>query len=366
DEEIKGRPAHNMIIDNAFVVMISNIRSRCCVLEIYIPECSDTVHVLEAYRHGRLLLRFPDGTDTYKTLDSYTITTMNEEIDTLKKTEQFMELDEFFSMLSITPLALRRSAVFAYGKHDRQEYVNCLANEEGPKDGSVSGKLKYKVENEDRSQYKGIETYASAVTLLEIIEETGLSLADRISYQTTEIFFIEMLLIRDASTDDIMQKLYNVSELISEGLISGKKARKQLEKIHQNLSNAITFTGTTQYLWPTVQESVKLLSKDFDLEDIERRYKEAENVIEDKIDALVRKDELEAQKRNERNDRVKNFFLFALTLFGWISAVKEGLELFQDMNPITIISIALVITAIFAYLAYFFYRKKKDDITDDD
>lgn len=318
DETIIGKKPEVQEIKAAFGMLLLHTHSRCCVFEIYIPkdensaEGNDTVHILEAYRHGRLYIRFSNEKKYHSE-------------------KAFLE-----KKLRIQPYGTKRSAVFTIGDiRDEtflQQCTNCLANEEAPKDGHVAGRLREKIFSEDRSQYEGIHTYASTATLLEVIESDAyrnMGLSDRLGYQTTEIFFIEMLLLRDASTEDIIAKLFSISDRISAEGISGNAAREELEKIHRNLSNAIRFTGTRQYLWPTVQESVRLLSSDFDLDAINRRYADAENVIEDKIDALVRSENAAIEERRKHNENIQKFFLFFLTLYGWMQTVSS---IFSDMT----------------------------------
>jgi len=306
----------------AFILIDRHTYTRFCVLELYVKDCDDGVHILEAFRHGRMRI-------IYK----------GQEYDE----KGFMALDE----VNMLPWGAKRSAVFAYGETPKQHIINCLANEESPNDGSVAGYMKEIVESKDRSQYEGIRTFASTATLLEILSEKPDTFAERVGYQTTEIFFIEMLLLRNASTDNIEHKLFRISDDIRDGKLGSKDAKEKLEEIHEDLSQALQFSGTNHYCWPTVQRSVTLLSEDFGLEGIEKRYDEAENVLEDMIDAIQRKEQKTA-------DRLKNSFLIILTAMSTFSTVESALSSIMEASNTYI---AAAISVIGVYLLYRVLKK---------
>ena len=308
----------------AFILIDRHSYSRFCVLEFYVKDCDDGVHILEAFRHGRMRIIY--------------------------KEQEYTE-GEFMALpgIKIVPFGSKRSAVFAYGEPDEQECVNCLANEESPNDGDgrVAGYMKEIIETRDRSQYAGVRTYASTATLLEIIADKPKTFEERVGYQATEIFFIEMLLLRDASTDNIEHKLFRVADDLRDGKLNSKDAKAKLEAIHEDLSQAIHFSGTKHYCWPTVQRSVALLSEDFGLDGIEKRYDETENVLEDMIDAIERKE-------NKMADKIKNSFLIILTAISTFSTVDSALS---DMMKASKTYIAAVISVIAVYIVYRIIKK---------
>ena len=301
----------------AFILIDRHTYSRFCVLEFYVKDCDDGVHILEAYRHGRMRIIY-EG-------EEYT-------------EAKFMASPK----VRIVPWGSKRSAVFAYGNPSDQECINCLANEESPMDGRVAGYMKEIIETKDRCQYEGIRTYASTATLLEICSYKPEDLYERIEYQTTEIFFIEMLLMRDASTANIEHKLFRISDDIRDRKLKSKDAREKLEAIHEDLSQAIQFSGTEHYCWPTVQRSVELLSSDFGLEDIEKKYDETENVLEDMIEAVQRKE----QKTSEK---IKNGFLIILTAMSTFSTVEGSLDKILESDSTYI---AAIVSVIAMYIVY--------------
>ena len=309
----------------AFILIDRHTYTRFCVLEFYVKDCDDGVHILEAFRHGRMRIEY-DG-------ELYT-------------ESQFMALP----FLKMIPWGAKRSAVFAYGNPSDQDCINCLANEESPKDGRVAGYMKEIVETKDRAQYEGIRTYASTVTLLEILSEKPDTFEERLGYQTTEIFFIEMLLLRHASTDNIEHKLFRVADDIRDDKLKSKEAKAKLEAIHEDLSQAIQFTGTNHYCWPTVQRSVEVLSQDFNLEGIEKRYDEAENVLEDMIDAIQRQEQ-------KTEDKIKNSFLIILTAMSTFSTVDSAL---QDILEASNTYIAAIVSVAAVYIVYRLIRKRTE------
>ena len=173
---------------------------------------------------------------------------------------------------------------------------------------------------------------------------------ERLGYQTTEIFFIEMLLLRHASTDNIEHKLFRVADDIRDDKLKSKEAKAKLEAIHEDLSQAIQFTGTNHYCWPTVQRSVEVLSQDFNLEGIEKRYDEAENVLEDMIDAIQRQEQ-------KTEDKIKNSFLIILTAMSTFSTVDSAL---QDILEASNTYIAAIVSVAAVYLVYRLIRKRTE------
>ncbi len=210
--------------------------------------------------------------------------------------------------------------------------------------------MKEIVREKDRSQYEGIRTYASTATLLEILEQKPESFKERLEYQSTEIFFIEMLLLRNASTENIEHKLFRISDDIRDGKLKSKEAKEKLEAVHEDLSQAIQFSGTEHYCWPTVQRSVALLSEDFNLEGIEKRYDEAENVLEDMIDAIQRKEQ-------KTEDKIKNGFLIILTAMSTFSTVDAALK---DIIEASNTYIAAIVSVVAVYLVYRLIKRRTE------
>ncbi len=87
---------------------------------------------------------------------------------------------------------------------------------------------------------------------------------------------------------------------------------------------------------------MELLSSDFGLEDIEKKYDETENVLEDMIEAVQRKE----QKTSEK---IKNGFLIILTAMSTFSTVEGSLDKILESDSTYI---AAIVSVIAMYIVY--------------
>ena len=304
--------------DGVSCMLAHHDSTRLCVLEIYIPNSDDGVQMLECYGNDRVWIK-PEGQ------------------------EDFILVQKFLEDLEITVTGLKRSAVFAYGSPSEQECVHCLANELTPHDGDVEGVLLDKVRNQNRSQYSGSRTYASTTTLLEVsTEKEKPSDADRIDYQASEIYFVEQILLRDASATNIASRLADLSKRF-------RTMKEELTRIDAALGQSSVLYDVSLFKWATIHEEMRMISADLGVSVILERNRNNKAIIE----SLQKSVEA---KEKERSDRLKNGFLLAITGMTLIETVYTALTNIGSRNIYYYVSLLAVLIA---YLVYIIIKKKK-------
>ena len=301
--------------------------TKLCVLEIYIPDSDDGVQMLECYGNDEVLIR-PEGSDKY------------------------VYVQDFLEELGITVTGLKRSAVFAYGEPSAQECAHCLANELTPHDGDVTGVLLEKISKSNRTQYSGSDTYASATTLLEVLTELGKDplLENRIKYQTSEIYFVEHILLRDASATNIANRLAELSKSYKgKNAKEAKAIKEKLTKIDAALGMSAVLYDVSLFKWATVHEEIKLLSKDLGVPEIIERNRNNKAILESFQRAI------EAREK-EKSEKLKNGFLLAITGMTLINTVHTALTTIGTKDLKYDISLLIVLCA---YIVYSVIKKKK-------
>ncbi len=309
--------------DGVSCMLAHHDSTRLCVLEIYIPNSDDGVQMLECYGNDRVWIK-PEGR------------------------EDFILVQKFLEDLEITVTGLKRSAVFAYGGPSEQECVHCLANELTPHDGDVEGVLLDKVRNQNRSQYSGSRTYASTTTLLEVsTEKEKPSDADRIDYQASEIYFVEQILLRDASATNIASRLADLSKRFR--TMKADAIKEELTRIDAALGQSSVLYDVSLFKWATIHEEMRMISADLGVSVILERNRNNKAIIE----SLQKSVEA---KEKERSDRLKNGFLLAITGMTLIETVYTALTNIGSRNIYYYVSLLAVLIA---YLVYIIIKKKK-------
>ena len=309
--------------DGVSCMLAHHDSTRLCVLEIYIPNSDDGVQMLECYGNDRVWIK-PEGQ------------------------EDFILVQKFLEDLEITVTGLKRSAVFAYGSPSEQECVHCLANELTPHDGDVEGVLLDKVRNQNRSQYSGSRTYASTTTLLEVsTEKEKPSDADRIDYQASEIYFVEQILLRDASATNIASRLADLSKRFR--TMKADAIKEELTRIDAALGQSSVLYDVSLFKWATIHEEMRMISADLGVSVILERNRNNKAIIE----SLQKSVEA---KEKERSDRLKNGFLLAITGMTLIETVYTALTNIGSRNIYYYVSLLAVLIA---YLVYIIIKKNK-------
>ena len=317
-------PRHDIVYKEDVSCMLAIHKStRLCVLEIYIQSSDDGVQMLECYGNDKVWIK-PDDL------------------------EDFISMADYLAKLGVRVTGLKRSAVFAYGHPSEKECAHCLANELTPHDGDVEGILLDKVRHQNRSQYSGSRTYASVTTLLEVsTEDEKPDDSKRIDYQTSEIYFVEQILLRDASATDIASRLADLSKRAKDMKADAIKA--ELTKIDAAFSQSIVLYDVSLFKWATIHEEIRMLSADLGVPIITERNKSSKSILESLQKAV------EAQE-NEKSEKLKNRFLLAITGMTLIDTVSSALTNLSSSNFLYHASIAAVLAA---YLIYLYVKKHR-------
>ncbi len=320
-EHDEDMPRQDDIFFQAILMLLVHKDTKLSVLELYIPDCDDGVQLLECFRNDAMFIK-RDG-------------------------ESYISEAALLKELDMNPYGMKRSAVFAYGKPSDKEIIHVLANELTPHDGDVRGVLAEKVKSGDRSQYSKTRTYASNATLVEVWDDpVKESPAERIWYQCSEIYFIELLLMRDASSANISARLWKLRRDISSK--DAAAARNELERIDNALAQSTQLYDPTLCKWPTVLESMRLLQQDFGIDGIESRFSSNRELLEKMLGRLS-----EAERKHEED--IKNRFLLVITAMSTISTLNSGLT---DLSTPTQVYTLSAVLVIFSYAAYRLMVKK--------
>ena len=202
--------------------------------------------------------------------------------------------------------------------------------------------------HQNRSQYSGSRTYASVTTLLEVsTEDEKPDDSKRIDYQTSEIYFVEQILLRDASATDIASRLADLSKRAKDMKADAIKA--ELTKIDAAFSQSIVLYDVSLFKWATIHEEIRMLSADLGVPIITERNKSSKSILESLQKSV------EAQE-NEKSEKLKNRFLLAITGMTLIDTVSSALTNLSSSNFLYHASIAAVLAA---YLIYLYVKKHR-------
>lgn len=231
-------------------------------------------------------------------------------------------LREFLKLLHVREFGRKRSVVFAYGKLTQEEILNALANEEAPM-GRIVGEFLRKLSEENVAQYDTAEVYVSQETMFEQCRHMSVFGNQRLAYNSIEIFFVELLLFQDAAIDKVNSDLKAESELqLQYSRVEDAIAR--CEEISFDMAQAIQFADYSKFNFPTVRQSATLIAKCFGIDHIFEKYEKNKALLETMIQANRR-------KTQERQDQIKNRFLFLLSAAAAIGTVGDILyAIYQD------------------------------------
>ncbi len=252
-------------------------------------------------------------------------------------------MNELLSLLEITPYGKKRSVIFAYGDVSRKDTVNALANEEYAM-GALKGKFA-ELLDEDIAIYDTAKVYVSTTTMFEACSTLPDTLQERVSYQSVELFFVELLLFQDASVDRIYRDLRRLQKNQS-GTRDYEKAIEQLDSINEELSDALVFSDYDHFLFPTTRMSSERIANAFGLPAIFEKYKQNIEILNVLMESNKR-------KSAKKQDKIKNKFLFLLTFLSALGTFGE--IIYVSENKITPLN-AYVLASIVIILVFSFYK----------
>lgn len=278
-----------LFLQVALVNLAIHRETRLCVLELYVPFCGvGSNYLLYQFRQGNLRIRYQG--------------------------KLYQEKD-FAGAIGMSLYGEKRSLVFSYGEVSEDQIVGALANEYIPM-AKISGSLLEKVRHENLAQYETARVYVSSVTMIECCPMTSDMLQGRMIYQSIELFFVEQLLLNDASVDKIYQDLKQMEVELLQGECADGEER--MEKLSRDLFQALRFSDYSQYLFPTVRESAQRIAKAFGIDAILSRYTANKSILSSMIAG-------EQRRTAKRENDIKNRFLFFLTALSVIGAVDSAI-----------------------------------------
>ena len=256
---------------------------------------------------------------------------------------------EFLELLHFRSYGRARSMVFTNDRVTQTEIVNALVNEEYPL-GTLMGSLAARAED-NLAQYSTARVYASDATMLEVCSRDTWkdSALDRIPFQVTEIFFIELLLLLDASIDKICLDTRREESRLREGVAGA--SRSKLEELTFDMSQTVRFADFNRFRYPTTRESAGRLAKAFGIDGIFEKYENNRNLLKEMV-------QIAAEHAAKERDAVKNRFLFFITALSMISAVNGALGNLKIsfLSGYTYFAAILIVGA--CYLIYKLITKK--------
>lgn len=287
-----------------------------CILEMFIPCCSIGGNKLLNYYCGEMLeIEWGNG---------------------------YYTIDALFTKLGIRRYGKKRSLVFSYGELSEKERINALANEEFPM-GQIDGNFFKTLSRKNIAHYNTAQVFVSSETVLEVCSYINIFPEDRISYHVIEIFFVEMILFQDASIDKVYLDLQHLSNNLD---MDVNLAIQKSNEINYEMTQVIKFSDYGCFLFPTVRQSAQTIADAFDVEYIFEKYENNKKLI----DILIKSN---AQKAQERQERIQNRYLFLITILSTVGVLGEIIHFFFEDASVSAYSYlsASIIVGVF-YLLY--------------
>ncbi len=299
----------SLFFQNATLALMRHNVTGLCVLDIYIPACIGNAH---------------------RTLCAYCGNFLR-----LKMNGQELSIDELCNELGIEQHGSRRSMVFSYEKLSEELLLNILVNEERPMGKIMSSHFKEIISN-NVAQYDTAEVFVSEATMIEITDNVVLELPKRIESQAIEIFFVEMLLLEDASVSRMYSRVKDaiIEEQKNE---YNKHTEDILTDIIDDSSYSMFFADYQQFYFPTVRISAWKIAKAFGIDSIREKYDKSKQILSDMIDR-------HNTNLAKREDRIENLLLLFLAVLSGVEPLQMGISLIIESSLWSyIISIALLI-----------------------
>lgn len=227
---------------------------------------------------------------------------------------QKFTLDNLLAYLDIQSFGKKRSIVFGYGDITKTEIINALANEEFPM-AEIGGDLEQKVSCENIAQYNTAEVYVSSQTMFEKCKKMEVCVDKRLHYHALEIFFVELVLFKDAAIDKVYYDLEKEQNRQKDGS-SVQDSTEALEQIEVDMAQALNFVQFDAFRFLTVRLSAKNIAENFGMKEVMEKYHTNKEFLEAMISANRRREE-------KRQNKIKNFFLMILSAMTTIGTLGE-------------------------------------------
>ncbi len=206
-----------------------------------------------------------------------------------------------------------RAALFTYNPISQDQLIRCLAMERNPM-GTLTGPSLRSYCQDNFAQYDTADVYAAEKCLVEISHTCQTDLYTRLSVESLEIYFVELLSMQTASIHRICAKI--LQYMNGSELLGSEKDYDKLITLSSEMSSAVLFFDYNQFLYPTVSIACKKISQRFGMEgELEKYYKYRE-ILEQMI-----------QLSHEQRDKIENNNLNLLLL---LLTVVQVLPTFVD------------------------------------
>ncbi|MDD6154995.1 MAG: hypothetical protein PUB39_05540 [Eubacteriales bacterium] len=264
--------------------------------------------------------------------------------------------EEVMAGLGITPCGTKRSMVFIPDPVDDEQIIRVLANESIPM-GRIGGDFQAMLYN-NIAQYDTARVYISSATMIECCSPliARLMTGDPVAYQCSELFFVEILMLQDAGSMHIHQRIMDLMNRQSRDA-DLDLSDKELEELNYELIMMSSFSNFSQFHFPTVRLSAQKISEAFGIQDIRGRLNTNKAILEE----IIETDDARSQAEQEK---IRNRFLGWLTVLSSVSAIMDlfsGLTGGRESLIVTLIVLAVAAVSGGAYLLYNrSYKKRKE------
>ena len=319
--EINDHIEKRIFRQNAMATIVKH-ETGLCILEICVYNCSIGGNKLLNYYCADEVIYIVDG--------------------------QRYKRNELMKLLNIRSFGQKRSMVFAYGNVSDEAVTNALANEEYPM-GKVGGIFGDIVKKDNIAQYDTAEVFVSSATMIErcknMTNPREWILDCRIAYHAIEIFFVELILLQDASIEKIY---YDVKkeQALQETETDMEEALERYEQIGFDMGKTLNFSDYDQFIFPTTRASAKKVADRFGIERIYEKYETNRQLLGSMIQSNKRQMEF-------KYDKVKNGFLMVISGLALLGTLGESLYNIFESRESGIAGYGIaVITIIIGYILY--------------
>lgn len=241
----------------------------------------------------------------------HTLTDFCANVLCIENEEQSVE--EWLSKMGIKPYGSARSVIFSYEELTDKIILNALVLEARPS-GDICGSGFVKKLDENLAQYNTAQVYASETCLIEVVKNCPTDMFDRITGQTVELFFIELLLLQDAAVSKMNSKI--ISQLNKESMGSGTANSSILEELVVESAQSILFFNLNEFLFPTVRMSAENVAKCFGIDRVMANHEKYTKILEQLI-----------SMQEQKYERIENASMNALLL---ILSFGQALPIFMS------------------------------------
>ena len=190
-----------------------------------------------------------------------------------------ISLEKWLLVYGLYIMGEHRSIVFSNNKLDTYSRLRYLVAEDNPM-GNIIGSSFLHMANNNIAQYDTAEVYASEIALVEICHCPKNSPKLRLKEQAIEIFFIELLLLQDASICSVNASIETV---LNDELKNSKHTLEELIILVGDLSKATKFFDPLNFRYPTVRASSIRIADFFGLPRQKKLLEENKSILEQLI-----------------------------------------------------------------------------------